>query len=167
MAILTNLIFLLLVGAIVIILALIGYLAEGTKLFKTTKKTKQEPAKQQPTPKPTPAIVGGSKIPVGVPVVTADWPVEVLNIKDTLWSDDAPKPDPNQTVVHEVPKDDDWTTMPETPSQQGEVNTEENLKEIYENTDGTMFPDITVEDFETPTEPENNKDSESSETIWS
>lgn len=150
MAVLTSWTFWLLVGTIIVIITLIGYLAEGTDLVKKQKKSKlkqktqPEPVQEISTP---PIVVGGSKIPVGVSVVTSDGPVEILNIKDVLWSDDAPKPDPTQTTIHNVSSIDDWTSMPEiTPSEKSEE------KSAKPEENDQMFPDITIEDFEKPTE---------------
>ena len=159
MAVFTTSTFWVIVGIIIVLLALIGYLAEGTDIIKTKKTAKKETQNSEETAEEnmhTPVIIGGSKLPIGVSVVRSDGPIEILNVKDTLWSDDFKMPDPTQTTIHDVPSMDDWSSMPEIiPPQNNENNVEET------NDDEEMFPDITMDDFENK---EENEDQSSG--IW-
>ncbi len=186
MNILTSPTFWIIIGAIVLIMALIGYLAEGTDLAnkalnKKTKEKKETVEEVIPTPV---ADINAKIFPdqswqtnldnqLGNSVVAADAPIEVLKVQEepNAWSDNAPKIDERQETVHTVPTVDDWSMIPndsQTPSTDLPEVQLDNLNKADMSNDSEMFPDIKPSDLETPVsieEPEviNNN---SNEDIW-
>lgn len=191
MNILTSPTFWIIIGAIVLIMALIGYLAEGTDLANKAlnKKTKEKKEKEEKQTVeeviPTPVADINAKIfpdqswqtnldnQLGNSVVAADAPIEVLKVQEepNAWSDNAPKIDERQETVHTVPTVDDWSMIPndsQTPSTDLPEVQLDNLNKADMSNDSEMFPDIKPSDLETPVsieEPEviNNN---SNEDIW-
>lgn len=177
MYILTSPTFWIIIGAIILIMALIGYLAEGTDFAnKALDKTKKE---NNPAPTtvsevvPTPININAESQPSSNisenqnnGIVSTDSPIEVLNVQGepSAWTDDAPKVDEKMETVHNVTSLDDWSVIPNT-TELPEVKLE-NPNETPANND-PMFPDIKPSDLEsTPiTEPTiNNENTE--ENIW-
>ncbi len=126
MNILTSTTFWIILGAIILLMAIVGYLAEGTDFASKAlnKKTKDKKEKGKSDPKPVPEV--SSQPPLSaeensnatltsIPVVATDAPVEVLKVEDgspSAWTDDIPKEDVRHEVIHNVPSIDDWSTMP-------------------------------------------------------
>lgn len=132
MTVLTSWTFWLIISAIIIVMALIGYLAEGTDLVKKQEKPKTDniPVPEIKEEKP--------ELPVEKQaVVSADSPIEILNIQNepTIWSDNAVMPDERQEQVHNVPTQDNWMEMPV-------IN---NTNDISQNTPTNNQPEISLE----------------------
>ncbi len=192
MNVLTSPTFWIIIGAIILIMALIGYLAEGTDLANKalSKKPKENKGKEEPktTVEEVVPIATAGISPSAIPgqeqwqtnldnqfnnsVVAADAPIEVLNVKEepSAWSDDIPKVDDRQETIHNVPTIDDWSMMP---TNNPEASTE--LPEIQlDNPNKTeaneeMFPDIKPGDLEPSQlvgEPEINNSASSDSDIW-
>ena len=180
MAIISSYIFWIIISAIIIVLALIGYLAEGTEFAnKALKKQKNDVAKTD------------------TGVVEADLPVEVLKVKDdpSAWTGDVPAVDERQETEHKVDSVDDWMNTPnvnEIPkiskeevqkamdnsdslassqnseSEEDDINSKDIVtsnQDIFDDSQ-EMFPDIKPEDLEPiDSVPEGNQDTDT-DTVW-
>ena len=100
MAILSSYIFWIIVGAIIIVLALIGYLAEGTEFANKALKKKKSDV--------TTPVVSEEVL------VKSDLPVEVLKVPETpsAWTDASMQKDEKMEVVHKETSIDDWVNIP-------------------------------------------------------
>ncbi len=159
MNILTSWTFWVILGAIILIMALIGYLAEGTDFAKKalTKEPKKEKLKKEKTKKEN--IISAAPIPeqTALPIETAednfvvsvDKPVEVLNVGDEItpdsWDAVIPKVDTTFEKVHNEPSLNDWSTIP---SSLPEVQLD-NLETPEEN----VFPEVKQNDLDIAVEP--------------
>lgn len=183
MAIMSSYIFWVIVAAIIIVLALIGYLAEGTEFANKALNKKNSNL---------------GKTDTGV--VQADLPVEVLKVQDipSAWTGDIPVVDERQETVHKVDSIDDWMNIPnvsEAPkvakediqkamnnsnssadTQNSDVNaTDEEKKDLERTSDDAqdifdnsqeMFPDIKQDDLEPVVSPSTDNQDIDTETVW-
>ncbi len=92
MAFLTNWIFWAILVAIIVVLAIIGYLAEGTKLGR-------KQAEKQTTVTPNPSAVNETSTEAAAPAPSA-------------WTGEIKKEDTRHETVHQASSIDDWTKMP-------------------------------------------------------
>lgn len=129
MSVLTSWTFWVILGVIVLVMALIGYLAEGTDFANKAleKKPKEKKVKEEPVKeiKPKsfdelkneiPAEAGLGTLASGE-VVDVDKPIEVLNVGDetpSAWTEETPVEDERQETVVNVPTIDDWSVIPES-----------------------------------------------------
>ena len=134
MNVLTNPIFWLLIGAIVFVMALIGYLAEGTELAKkASKKTEKEDKKPS---KAVPDVIPEA-VTLNNLVQNTIAPTE--QGAPSAWSGEIKKEDEKKETTYEVPAADDWSVMPTSgdlvPPTPAVENTEATgTAEVIENT---------------------------------
>ena len=169
MGVLTSWTFWIILGVIVLVMALIGYLAEGTDfankaLEKKPKEKKEKPKKEEKVKeiKPKSFEQLETEIPVNAglaafasgEVVDVDKPIEVLKVSDeevpSAWTDDTPIDDERQETVVNVPTIDDWSVIPESnelPEVKLDELTENNSDEVEETTVAT--PTEPVEEVST------------------
>ena len=177
MTIISSYIFWVIVAAIIIVLAAIGYLAEGTEFANKALNKKKNDAVQTDTG-----------------LVKADLPVEVLKVQDapSAWTGDVPIASERQERVHTETSIDDWINVPNNISapkiekkdiqkaMKNDNNPDINVSDASKNesndieADGQgifdesqeMFPDIKPEDLE-PLESVNPVNQDAGEdTVW-
>ena len=119
MAIVSSYIFWVIVAAIIIVLALIGYLAEGTEFANKALHKKNGDLEQTDTG-----------------VVKADLPVEVLKVQEnpSAWTGDVPIASERQEMIHKVDSTDDWMNVPNV-KDAPKVTTEDVQKAMDDNKD--------------------------------
>jgi len=129
MAIFTNWIFWIIIAAIVVIMAIIGYLAEGTKLDSKSKaKQKEHEDKKEK--------------------------VEEISITEetnepSAWTGEVKK-DERHEQVHDVPSIDDWTNIPENTLTENPV-----IEQPTENVSTELFSEMTPNSTTPSVEPIN------------
>lgn len=110
------------IGAILIIMAIIGYVAEKNGLVKKKEEKSQEQ----------------------IPEVS----VNESNLGAETWSENAKPKDEHQETIHKVPTMDDWSSIPTDGLPKTENLT---ASEKVDNTqDEPMFPEINSTDLEIP-----------------
>lgn len=102
MAFLTNYKFWIIFAILLVLLAIVGYLAENTGIIK--KKQDKKPEKTNEKVKEVVQEV------TYTPLVEVDTPIETLNINDE-WSDNTKKDD-KQEQTYQAPADD-WMNLPD------------------------------------------------------
>lgn len=169
MNVLTNPIFWLIIGAIIIVMALIGYLAEGTELAKkATKKTEKEDKK---TSKAVPEVIPepvtlNSLVQNSENNLTENNSITNVNEQNapSAWSGEIQKEDEKKETNYVVPAADDWTVMPTT-EQLPQVNLEDNKPEETTNTLSDTKEESVVENSDTKEEISDNKEAEQPEEV--
>lgn len=94
MAFLTSWIFWAVLGAIILIIAIIGYLSDNSEDKKVTTNTAPQ----------------NTSVPE---ITTPTTPAPANSVAEGLWSDKAPKSDEKQETIHTVSSVDDWSQMPQ------------------------------------------------------
>ncbi len=131
MTFLTNWVFWVIVIAIIIIMALIGYLAEGTELDSKSKKKNKETNTETPKNVEEVALVTETNEP-------------------SAWTGEIQK-DERHEQTHDVPSIDDWTTIPTDTIENNTISAET----IQNNNDTQMFSEMTPNSTTPNTEPIN------------
>jgi len=145
MEILTNWMFWVILFAIIFVMALIGYLSEGTEFAKKAlakipkeKKPKKEKPKEkveEPSLDVMPESAGLATMVDNTPT-DASTNVEVLKVDgDNVWSDNVPKDETAETVYN-APADD-WSFIPMT----DEPKATEPLNENVVSNDDALMTD--------------------------
>lgn len=111
MNVLSNPIFWLLVGAIVFIMALIGYLAEGTELAKKVSKKPKAKKEDKKTSKAVPDVVP-ENVTLSNLVQNNENITPPTEAAPSAWSGEIKKEDEKKETTYVVPAADDWSTMP-------------------------------------------------------
>lgn len=156
MEILTNWMFWIILFAIIFVMALIGYLSEGTdfakkalaKIPKEEKPKKEEPKEkiEEPTLDVMPENAGLATMVDNTP---ADPSVEVLNVEgDNVWNDNVTPKDETAETVYNAPADD-WSFIPMT-------NEEVNVEPVNENVDNSLTATSSQDTVNKEAEPVND-----------
>lgn len=104
MEILTDKTFWIIIGVIILLMAIVGYLADGMDL---TKNKKEKPKKEKNKKLKEKEIEE-------IPLVNSDYPVEVLKTDETpnAWTGNIETKDKNETQIYNLTAGDDWQGLP-------------------------------------------------------
>ncbi len=158
MEILTDKTFWIIIGAIILLMAIVGYLADGMEL---TKKSREKPKKEKKKTK---------EEKEEIPLVNSDYPIEILKTDETpnAWTGNIETEDKNETKIYDTAGSDDWQGLPPLETDQNEYSVaplEDNVVENYNElpNQSTIVPQ---EEIIQNKEEKNYNNDNQNENIW-